>query len=161
MSEPTKIHPLVRSSARPGEWTYSHPLNPRSEMNGVSLSHHAGMRRIGVHVVRLKPGKESCVYHAHTSEEEFFYILSGKGITEIDGKEYEVGPGDFMGFPTPSVAHHLKNASDEDLVYLVGGERHPVEVADFPHLDKKVIRVAGEAHVVATGDLQPFWKKGS
>jgi uncharacterized cupin superfamily protein len=42
-------------------------------------------------------------------EEEWLYILSGRGVAQIDGKEYEVWPGDFMGFATPSVAHLLKN----------------------------------------------------
>lgn len=41
-----------------------------------------------------------------------------------------------MGFPTPSVPHHLRNIGDEDLVYLVGGENLEVEVADFPRLKK-------------------------
>ena len=45
-------------------------------------------------------------------------------VAEIDGGEHEVGPGDFMGFPTPSLGHHLRNPFDEDLVYLMGGERH-------------------------------------
>ncbi len=59
--------------------------------------------------IRLPPGRESYVYHTHEAEEEWLYILSGRGITEIDGAEHEVGPGDFMGFPTPSVAHHLRS----------------------------------------------------
>ncbi len=69
------------------------------------------------------------------------FMLSGRGVAEIDGGEHEVGPGDFMGFPTPSVAHHLRNDSDDDLVYLVGGERKEMEIAEFPRLGKVVIRV--------------------
>ena len=49
-------------------------------------------------------------------------MLSGRGIARIDDHEYEVSAGDFMGFPTPSVAHHLTNPFDEDLTYLMGGE---------------------------------------
>jgi len=47
--------------------------------------------------------------------------LSGRGIAEIGDEEVEVGPGDFMGFATPSSAHHLRNRFDVDLVYLMGG----------------------------------------
>jgi uncharacterized cupin superfamily protein len=43
-----------------------------------------------------------------------------------------VAAGLFMGFPTPEVAPHLRNPYGEDLVYLVGGENHDVEIADFP-----------------------------
>jgi len=57
----------------------------------------------------------SATPHSHQHEEEWLYILSGRGIAEIDGEELEVGPGDFMAFPTPSVAHHLTNPFDEKL----------------------------------------------
>ena len=72
--------------------------------------------------MRVAPGKESFIYHTHYYEEEWIYILSGRGVAEIDGAEHEVGPGDFMGFATPSVAHHLRNPFDVELVYLCGGE---------------------------------------
>jgi uncharacterized cupin superfamily protein len=149
--------PLVKASSRPEEQTFSHPLNPESEMRAVSLSDAAGLRRIGVHLIRLAPGRESCIYHSHACEEEFLYILAGRGVAEIDGAEHEVGPGDFMGFPTPSVAHHLRNPFDEELVYLVGGERKEVEVGEFPGLGQHVLRVGTRAHLVATDDLKAFW----
>jgi uncharacterized cupin superfamily protein len=47
----------------------------------------------------MPPGKESFVYHSHHREEEWIYVLSGRGVAEIDGEEFEVGAGDFMGFP--------------------------------------------------------------
>jgi uncharacterized cupin superfamily protein len=132
--------PLVRSRDRDPEETYSHPFNPSSLVHGASLSQSAGLERIGVHLVRVPAGKESFAYHRHHGEEEWLYILSGRGIAEIDGEEHEVGAGDFMGFPAPSVAHHLRNPFDEDLVYLMGGERKEVEIADFPRLNKRMVR---------------------
>ena len=77
-------------------------------------------------------------------------------MAEIDDAEYEVGPGDFMGFPTPSVAHHLKNPFDQDLVYVVGGERREIEVGEFPRLGKRLIRVGGKAHLVDNDRFEPF-----
>jgi uncharacterized cupin superfamily protein len=127
-------------------------------MHYVSLGDGVGLERIGVHVIRIPPGKESCIYHAHTLEEEWLYILSGRGVAEIDDGEHEVGPGDFMGFPTPSVGHHLTNPFDEDLVYLVGGERRAFEFGDFPRLGKKVVRVGREAWLVQSAALEPFGK---
>jgi uncharacterized cupin superfamily protein len=44
----------------------------------------------------------------------------------------EVGPGDFMAFPTPSVPHHLKNPSDQDLVYLMGAKTGSLKSRIFP-----------------------------
>jgi len=147
---------LIRRDDRPEEKVGAHPLNASSEMHYVSLGDLVGLERIGVHVIRLPPGKESCVYHAHAAEEEWLYIVAGRGIAEIDGREHEVGPGDFMGFPTPSVGHHLRNPFDHDLVYLVGGERRDMEVGTFPELGKKVIRVGREAWLVDADDLEPF-----
>jgi uncharacterized cupin superfamily protein len=157
MAEKKSPEPLLRVAGRPAEQTFSHPLNPNSEMNWVTLSDSTGMQRCGVHMIRLRPGKESAIYHTHTQEEEWVYILSGRGIAEIDDRELEVGPGDFMGFPTPSVGHHMRNDSDEDLVYLVGGERKPMEIAEFPKIGKVVIRSGRAAEMVDKEQLQRFW----
>lgn len=121
--------------------SFSHPLNPNSEIHMRSLGDAVGLERIGIHILRIPPGKESFVYHMHHTEEEFIYILSGRGIAEIGDEEHEVGPGDFMGFPAPSVGHHLRNPFNEDLMYLSGGERRTVEVADFPKHNKRIVRV--------------------
>lgn len=140
---------LIRAAdlARQPEESFSHPLNPASQVHGHSLSDPCGLARVGVHLLRVPPGKESFVYHAHHGEEEFIYIVSGRGIAEIGDEQHEVGPGDFMGFPTPSVGHHLRNPFDHDLVYLSGGERHTIEVADFPRHGKRLVRVGAHASV--------------
>ncbi len=44
------------------------------------------------------------------------YIVPGRAIAEIDGEEYEIGAGNLMGFPTPSVAHHLRHAGSANLL---------------------------------------------
>ena len=142
------------SAAKMG--THSHPWNPSSEMTGVMLSRLTGLERTGVNLARIAPGKESFVYHAHAREEEWIYILYGTGTAEIDGGEYDVGPGDFMGFKTPSVAHHLRNTGKDDLVYLMGGENRDAEVATFPKLGKKMIRLGSEVEIYDTSDAKPF-----
>jgi len=115
-----------------------------------------GLKRTGVNLGRIPAGKESFVYHLHHAEEEWVYIISGRGIAEIDGSEYEVSPGDFMGFPTPSVAHHLRNPFSEDLVYLMGGENRDMEVADFPKLGKRMIRRIDGIDIFDLSDRKVF-----
>jgi uncharacterized cupin superfamily protein len=154
--EKRAARPLVRASERGEEESFSHPLNPQSLIHGVSLSQEAGLERIGVHLIRVPPGKESFAYHSHHGEEEFLYILSGRGIAEIDGQEHEVSAGDFMGFPTPSVAHHLRNPFDEDLVYLSGGERNRVEISEFPRLGKRMIRSGQRVSVHPLDSAEPL-----
>jgi uncharacterized cupin superfamily protein len=133
--------------ARVPEQSQSHPLNPNSQVRGISLSEQVGLQRVGLHLLKIAPGKESFIFHTHHSEEEFMYILSGRGIAEVGDESHEVGPGDFLGFPTPSVGHHLRNPFQEDLVYLSGGERREVEVADFPRIGKRLVRFGMQAAI--------------
>jgi len=129
------------------EQSFSHPWNPSSRIIGTHVSRLLGLERTGISVVKVPSGKESFTYHSHMREEEWIYILAGRGIAEIDGGEYEVGPGDFMAFPTPSVAHHLRNPFAEELRYLMGGEHLQVEIAEFPRLNKRMIRTPAGALV--------------
>jgi uncharacterized cupin superfamily protein len=135
---------------------FSHPWNPNSELHGTQLARSVGLKRTGVNFVRVPAGKESYVYHSHQCEEEWIYVLSGKALALIDDMEYEVSAGDFIGFPAPSVAHHMRNPGPEDLVYLSGGENLNFEVADFPKLGKRIVRSGKQLDVYDIADAQPF-----
>jgi mannose-6-phosphate isomerase-like protein (cupin superfamily) len=65
----------------------------------------------------LKPGV-SVGIHDHRQDEEYYYIISGKGIMILDGEEFEVGPGDIAAV-YPGGSHGLRNHSDHDLRILV------------------------------------------
>ena len=159
MTDP--VRPLIRAKeAQTAFTTHSHPWNPDSEISGVQLGRMAGLERTGVSLARIEPGKESFIYHSHEREEEWLYILAGNGTAEIDGQEYQVGPGDFMGFPTPSVAHHLRNTGSEALVYLMGGENLQFEIATFPKVGKKMVRNGSNVEVYDTADAKPFGSLG-
>ena len=135
---------------------FSHPWNPSSELHGTQLARSVGLKRTGVNFVRVPAGKESYVYHSHQCEEEWIYVLSGKALALIDDVEYEVNAGDFIGFPAPSVAHHMRNPGPADLVYLSGGENLNFEVADFPKLGKRIVRSGKQLDVYDIADAQPF-----
>lgn len=162
MSESSAPH-ILRApdiAAKAQAQTFSHPWTPNSEISGVMLGRALGLKRTGVSHVRVRAGEESFVYHAHHSEEEWIYILSGKGVAEADGSEREVSAGDFLAFPTPSVAHHLRNPFVEDLVYLMGGENHEIEVADFPKLGKRMLRRGTNVEIYDLADGRPFGPLG-
>jgi uncharacterized cupin superfamily protein len=139
------------------ESTFSHPWNRSSEIAYTHMSREAGLKRSGVSLMRVAPGKESLAYHLHHREEEWIYILSGRGIALIDGVECEMAPGDFVGFPAPSVAHNLANPFDEELVYLSGGEHREHEVADFPELGKRMVRMGEKVTVYDLADGQAMF----
>ena len=147
---------LTSSEITEREQPFSHPWNPTSQLIGVQLGRALGLKRTGVSIARIPPGKESFVYHSHQHEEEWLYILSGRGIAEIDAEEIEVGTGDFMAFPAPSVPHHLKNPFDEELVYLMGGENREIEIADFPRLGKRMVRSREKIEIYNASDARPF-----
>ncbi len=154
---PTESPNLLRAAdIRSNEVTFSHPWNPQSCITGTLLARTLGLKRTGVSLARIPPSKESFVYHSHHFEEEWVYILSGRGVAEIDGSEFDVGPGDFMAFPTPSVPHHLRNAGADDLIYLMGGENREFEVADFPALGRRMVREGAKIEIYNSGDAKPF-----
>jgi uncharacterized cupin superfamily protein len=111
------------------EQPFSHPWNPKSQLMGVQLSRILGLTRTAVSIARIPPGRESFIYHSHHHEEEWHYILSGRGIAEIDG---------------------------EELVYLMGGENREIEVADFPRLGKRMVRSGEKIEVYDASHAKPF-----
>ncbi len=116
-----------------------HPFNPESEMRMAPLSGPAGLKRLGVQFIRIPPGKQSFIPHAHSVEEEFVFVVEGEADLVLDGVVHRIGPGDFVGFPTDGVIHHLVCVGPTDLVYLTAGERSRVEVADMPTIGRTAV----------------------
>jgi uncharacterized cupin superfamily protein len=120
-------------------WRGQHPFNPASEMRIFPLGDPTGLKRLGVHLIRIPPGKESFIPHNHAVQEEFVFVLSGAGEVVLGGVTHAVGPGDFVGFPTDGVVHSLRATDYDDLVYLTGGERTAVEISDMPTIGKTTL----------------------
>jgi GST-like protein len=120
------------------EVPFTQRLDPESRFSGTWLARLAGLQRIGLSRGRIPPGGKAFTYHAHLVEEEWVYILEGRALARIDGREYELSPGDFAAFPAPQAAHVLSNPYATDCVYLFGGERRPApDVIDYPDLGKQ------------------------
>jgi uncharacterized cupin superfamily protein len=127
----TKCPQLVRASERPDAVRFQHPPNPNSEIHGHLLGRLVGLKRSGVKLAHVPPGKESFVYHSHEAEEEWICILAGRGVAEID-------------------------SFGEELVYLTGGESREVEIADYPRLGLRMLRTAQGTAVARVADLSPI-----
>ena len=82
-------------------------------------------------------------------------MLSGRGIAELGDARHEVGAGDFMGFVAGSVPHNLFNPNAEDLIYLVGGNRLPYDVCDYPHIRMRRYRTNGVNEYVSLDAITP------
>lgn len=133
-----------------------HGLNPNAIRHTKSLGDAVGMTQMGVHLVRVEPGTETTQFHFHHQEEEFIYIISGKGIAEIGEEFFVVEAGDFMGFTAPSLPHSMRNPFEVDLVYLMGGERRNFDICDYPRLKRRLFRVNGERKLVDWENLKSF-----
>ncbi len=72
-----------------------------------------GKRLRFIHDDVLAPGVTIGV-HSHRSGEEYYYIVSGRGVMTLDGERFEVESGDVAGV-FPGGTHGLENNSDEDL----------------------------------------------
>ena len=70
----------------------------------------------------LKPGS-GVGLHTQT-EDEIYYVLSGRGMMTLDGKTVEVTPGTAVLTRTGS-SHSLRQVGDEDLVILINYEVEP------------------------------------
>ena len=64
----------------------------------------------------FKPG--SGVGLHEQKEDEIYYVLSGRGLMTIDGKDIEVGPGTAV-LTRPGSSHGLKQVGTEDLVIMI------------------------------------------
>ncbi|MCL2319250.1 MAG: cupin domain-containing protein [Treponema sp.] len=63
----------------------------------------------------LKPGS-SIGYHRHDSETEYYFILSGSGTVNDDGKEVQVKQGDSV-ITGNGASHSIKNTGSVPLVF--------------------------------------------
>jgi uncharacterized cupin superfamily protein len=151
---PDAPHPLLSAAAiaTMPEQVFVHPLNPRAIRHTKSLGDAVGCIHLGIHLVRLAPGDESTQYHRHHAEEEFIYILSGRGLAELGEDTVEVKAGDFMGFAPNSLAHAMSNPFDEDLVYLMGGTRLDYDICDYPKVNQRLYRVGEQRKWVTVSD---------
>jgi uncharacterized cupin superfamily protein len=139
-------HPLLRKSAIEAlhEEARAHALDPAIVRHTRSLGDAVGLTTMGVHLVRLKPGETSTVHHFHHHDEEWVFALAGRAVAEIGDEKHEIGAGDFMGFVAGSLAHSLHNPHAGDFVYLVGGNRLPFDVCEYPRALKRRYRVNGK-----------------
>ena len=129
-----------------------HQFDPNAVRHSHNLGRETGLQRIGIHLVRVEPGHASTTHHYHEADEEFIYILSGRGTARIGDAEFAVAAGDFMGFPTLSPAHSMHNPFDEDLVYLMGGERNLPDIVHYPGIGRSMIKSIDGARAYVDDD---------
>ena len=153
MSKERKPHWSAEEIAALPERKHQHQFNDKAIRHTRSIGDLTGLSRIGIHLIRLETGSDSTTFHYHDADEEFIYVVSGRGIAAIGDERIEVGTGDFMGFTAPSPAHNLHNPYPEDLVYLVGGERNASDLVHYPRIRRTLIKSNGKRSWVDWDDV--------
>lgn len=99
-----------------------------------------GLSNFGVNLTRIAPGGMSALRHAHSRQDEFVYVLSGRPTLVTDEGETELAPGMCAGFKAGTGnAHHLVNRTKEDVVYLEVGDRSSGDEGSYPDDDIKAV----------------------
>jgi mannose-6-phosphate isomerase-like protein (cupin superfamily) len=57
--------------------------------------------------------------HAHQTQEEVFFCLSGRGRIRVDNEEAEIGPGSCVFVP-PGAVHQLVNTQPDEPLRVLG-----------------------------------------
>ena len=70
----------------------------------------------GFNVMSLEVGA-SIGYHQHVSDEEIYFIISGKGLVKDNDTEMEVSTGDLI-YTKDGEFHGMKNIGDEELNFV-------------------------------------------
>lgn len=112
---------------------FSHPLNTERKRHAGSITEPMGLNKLGINVYIIPAGGISTEFHAHQFCDEFIYILSGNGEVYLNDETYPISQGDFIGFPAEGPAHMLKNTSNCDLIYFVGGDKTQFDICNYPH----------------------------
>ncbi|MBL8380749.1 MAG: cupin domain-containing protein [Burkholderiales bacterium] len=103
-----------------------------------------GLTNFGVNITVVAPGAVSSLRHAHATQDEFVFVLSGTLILHTDDGETELQAGMCAGFKAGSGnAHRLMNKSGADAVYLEVGDRTPGDAVVYPDEDLLAERVHG------------------
>lgn len=106
--------------------SYSYPNDTETFTNGICLSRKFDMKNVAIWLERMPAGKRSSWPHAHSSEEEFVFVLEGNPVARLDEKEYEIKPFTGIDFKAGSgVSHTLINKTDDYVYYLCAGECEP------------------------------------
>jgi mannose-6-phosphate isomerase-like protein (cupin superfamily) len=80
-----------------------------------------GVTAFGVNALVYPPGQEGFL-HYHDEQDELYFVHRGRAMFEVDGDEFELGPGGVV-YVESTTPRKLTNATDEELVVLaVGGK---------------------------------------
>ena len=112
------------------------------------LGRAAGGQQLGASLCTLLPGQASWPMHAHATNEEAIFVLSGRPtlrlatVSSREVREVELAPEDYAAFPAgPEHVRQLVNRTGEEVRYLVMSTMWPADVGFYPGEDGSADKV--------------------
>ncbi len=135
--------------ARKGQTNYPEPYAQLvSGRTKRKLGDYFGITNFGVNLTTLEPGSISSLFHHHSSQDEFIYVLKGEVVLRLGDREYSLQPGDCVGLPAGTgTPHQLVNRSSENATYLEIGDRSSGDEVNYPN-DPIKVRMDSDGHWV-------------
>jgi uncharacterized cupin superfamily protein len=101
------------------------------------LAMGSAAKKLGATVDIVAPGKRSCPYHLHHSQEEMFVVLEGSGTLRVADEMLPLKRGDVVFIPAgPEYPHQIINTSDAPLKYLSISTTEDPEICEYPDSGK-------------------------
>jgi mannose-6-phosphate isomerase-like protein (cupin superfamily) len=75
--------------------------------------------RVNDCVVRLGVMQGDFHWHKHDHEDEFFYVIEGRWVIDLEGRTVELGPR--QGFTVPKGVMHRTRAPERTVILMVEG----------------------------------------
>jgi mannose-6-phosphate isomerase-like protein (cupin superfamily) len=75
--------------------------------------------RVNASVVRLGVLQGEYHWHRHEGEDEFFYVVSGRFLIDLEGRTVDLAPG--QGFVVPKGTPHRPRPPERTVVLMVEG----------------------------------------
>jgi uncharacterized cupin superfamily protein len=130
-----------------GGLTEEHWSSPKKKYVGAGKELSIALRRddarhhpFDVEILRIPPGKTPYPYHSHSSQWEFYYVLSGSGSVRDENGKNAIVSGDAFIFG-PGEAHQLFNDGSEDLIICVVADNPVGDWNYYPDSQKWLVRL--------------------
>ena len=145
-------------AAKRGQTIYPEPFARQvSGRTKRKLGDLFGLTNFGVNLTQLEPGAVSALYHYHSVQDEFVFVLQGSPTVLIGGEEYQLEPGDCIGFKAGTgVAHQVVNRTQEIVSYLEIGDRVPGDSGAYPNDDLTGYQASDGKWVLTRKDGTPY-----
>jgi uncharacterized cupin superfamily protein len=93
-----------------------------------------------VELTRLPAGKANYPFHSHSTQYEFYIIVSGTATVRYKDGQTEAVAGDFFMFG-PGEPHQLINNGTDDMTYYCIADNPVGDHGYYPDSDKYIVRL--------------------